>query len=280
MRLATVELSGQPRTIVLDRAGRARDVTALTGLVRADVDIDNFATLTPAELEECPVVELEQITRWLPPVIEPARILCVGFNYRNHATEMDKELPANPTFFVRFPSSLVGHLEPIERCAASDTLDWEGEIAIVIGRGGRDISRDRAADHVWGYTAFADNSVREFQLHGTQATAGKNFDRSGSFGPWLVTADEVPDPRALKLHTYLGDQRVQSGVLADLVFDIPAVIEYVSTWTTLSPGDVIATGTPAGIGHRRVPPRYLQAGEVLTVDIPGITTLVNHVTDA
>jgi 2-keto-4-pentenoate hydratase/2-oxohepta-3-ene-1,7-dioic acid hydratase in catechol pathway len=272
MRLATVEVEGRPSTIVLDRDARTRDVTTMTGLICADVDIDRFARLTEADLKRCPVIEAGRITRWLPPVMEPRRILCVGFNYHNHAAEMDKELPSNPTFFVRFPSSLVGHLEPIRRYPASDTLDWEGEIAVVIGRGGRDISRDEAAAHIWGYTAFADNSVREFQLHGTQATAGKNFDRSGSFGPWLVTADEVPDPAALEL--------VQSGVLSDLVFDIPAVIEYVSTWTTLSPGDVIATGTPAGIGYRQVPPRYLQAGEVLTIEIPGITTLVNQVADA
>ncbi|MFI9534352.1 fumarylacetoacetate hydrolase family protein [Nocardia fusca] len=280
MRLATVEVEGRPSTIVLDRDARARDVTSTTGLISADVDIDRFAALTEADLARHPVIESGRITRWLPPVPAPRRILCVGFNYHNHAAEMDKEVPSHPTFFVRFPSSLVGHREPIRRYPASDTLDWEGEIAVVIGRGGRDIRRDAADAHIWGYTAFADNSVREFQLHGTQATAGKNFDRSGSFGPWLVTADEVPDPAALELHTYLGDQRVQSAVLSDLVFDIPAVIEYISTWTTLSPGDVIATGTPAGIGYRQVPPRYLQAGEVLTIEIPGVTTLVNHVTDA
>ncbi|MFF7943483.1 fumarylacetoacetate hydrolase family protein [Nocardia gamkensis] len=279
MRLATVELASEPRTIVLDRDGRARDVTAATGVVKADFDIAAFEELTEANLQNFPIVELDRITRWLPPVTEPRRILCVGFNYHNHAVEMDKELPSHPTFFVRFASSMVGHLEPIERCSVSDSLDWEGEIAVVIGRGGRHIDRRDAADHVWGYTAFADNSVREFQLHGTQATAGKNFDRSGSFGPWLVTADEVDDPSAMEVHTYLGQQRVQAGVLADLVFDIPAVIEYVSTWTTLSPGDVIATGTPAGIGYRQDPPRYLQAGDVLTIDIPGITRLVNRVAD-
>ncbi|MFC9833631.1 fumarylacetoacetate hydrolase family protein [Rhodococcus sp. NPDC127530] len=277
MRVATVEQDGDPRTVILDADGRPRDVTGLTGVVTADVDIDKFAALTDQDLGRCPVIDLDQITRWLPPVTDPRRILCVGFNYHNHAVEMDKEPPQHPTFFVRFPSSLVGHMEPVERTPVSDSLDWEGEIAIVIGRGGRNIRAHDAAHHVWGYTAFADNSVREFQLHGTQATAGKNFDRSGSVGPWLVTADEIADPKALEVHTYLGDNRVQAGVLADLVFDIPSVIEYVSTWTTLTPGDIIATGTPAGIGYRQDPPRYLQPGEVLTIDIPGVTRLVNHI---
>ncbi|MDV7243494.1 MULTISPECIES: fumarylacetoacetate hydrolase family protein [Rhodococcus] len=277
MRVATVEHGGDRRTVVLDADGRSRDVTGLTGVVAADVDIEKFASLTEQDLRGCPLIDLDEITRWLPPVTDPRRILCVGFNYHNHAVEMDKEPPRYPTFFVRFPSSLVGHGEPIERSPMSDSLDWEGEIAIVIGRGGRNIRAEDAADHIWGYTAFADNSVREYQLHGTQATAGKNFDRSGSIGPWLVTSDEIADPKALRVQTYLGDSRVQSGVLADLVFDVPTVIEYVSTWTTLTPGDIIATGTPAGIGFRQDPPRYLQPGEVLTIDIPGVTRLVNHV---
>ncbi|MHA4854195.1 MULTISPECIES: fumarylacetoacetate hydrolase family protein [unclassified Rhodococcus (in: high G+C Gram-positive bacteria)] len=277
MRVATVEHGGDRRTVVLDADGRSRDVTGLTGVVAADVDIEKFVSLTEQDLRRCPLIDLDEITRWLPPVTDPRRILCVGFNYHNHAVEMDKEPPRYPTFFVRFPSSLVGHGEPIERSPMSDSLDWEGEIAIVIGRGGRNIRAEDAADHIWGYTAFADNSVREYQLHGTQATAGKNFDQSGSIGPWLVTSDEIADPKTLEVHTYLGDSRVQSGVLADLVFDVPTVIEYVSTWTTLTPGDIIATGTPAGIGFRQDPPRYLQPGEVLTIDIPGVTRLVNHV---
>ncbi|AWK74343.1 hypothetical protein CBI38_25085 [Rhodococcus oxybenzonivorans] len=277
MRVATVEHGGDRRTVVLDADGRPRDVTGRTGMVAADVDIEKFAALTEQDLRRCPLIDLDEITRWLPPVTDPRRILCVGFNYHNHAVEMDKEPPLYPTFFVRFPSSLVGHGEPIERSPMSDSLDWEGEIAIVIGRGGRNIRAEDAAHHIWGYTAFADNSVREYQLHGTQATAGKNFDRSGSIGPWLVTSDEIADPKALEVRTYLGESRVQSGVLADLIFDVPTVVEYVSTWTTLTPGDIIATGTPAGIGFRQDPPRYLQPGEVLTIDIPGVTRLVNHV---
>lgn len=226
-------------------------------------------------LEQLPAGELT----WRPPVPHPTRILCAGFNFASHAGEMARELPDHPTFFVRFASSCVGHEEPIVRPQVSDSLDWEGEVAVVIGSGGHRIPKARALDHVAGYTPFADNSVREWQLHSTQATAGKNFDRTGSFGPWMVTADEVPAPEALSVRTLLDGVEMQHGHLSDLVFGVDDLIAYASTFTTLSPGDVIATGTPPGVGMRQTPPRYLRAGEQLIVELVGFTRLVNAVVD-
>ncbi|OLT33711.1 hypothetical protein BJF84_21510 [Rhodococcus sp. CUA-806] len=277
MRLAMLEVHGSARTVLQDRDGTLRDATEVTGPIVADVDITAFEKLTEESIQRLPAVAVDEETRWLTPVIDPHRILCVGFNYRKHAQEVDAAEPKYPTFFVRFPSSLTGHGQPIETTAASDTLDWEGEIAVVIGRGGRNITAADAMDHVWGYTALGDNSIREFQGHGTQSTAGKNFDRTGSFGPFLVTLDEIPDPGALEMLTYVNGEQVQHGRASDLIFDVPALIEYISSWTTLSPGDVIATGTPSGIGFRQDPPRFLHPGETLTIDIPGVTTLTNQV---
>lgn len=211
------------------------------------------------------------------PIDQDVRILCTGFNYAKHAAEAAADAPANPTFFMRFASSLVGPNEPIVLPRASDMLDWEGEIAFVIKRAGRAIPAASALEHVGGYTCFGDHSVRDFQLHGTQATAGKNFDRSGAIGPTIVTPDEAPTLADMELFTRVDDQQFQHGQLTDLVFGVPRLIEYISTFMTLRPGDVVATGTPAGIGGRQVPPRWLRAGETITVDVPGIGILSNPV---
>ncbi len=221
-------------------------------------------------------VDLSSLTL-LAPIDENARILCTGFNYRNHAAESDRDVPQKPTFFVRWASSIVGPDEPIILPQASEQLDWEGEVAVVIGHGGRAISAEHALVHVGGYTVFGDHSIRDFQLHGTQATAGKNFDRTGAAGPWIVTPDELPPTSEMELFTRLNDEQVQHGCLSDLVFGVPELIEYVSAFMELRSGDVIATGTPAGIGGRRVPPRWLREGEVISVEVPGIGTITNRV---
>src|SRR5690606_31806980 len=176
------------------------------------------------------------------------KFLCVGINYLPHIAEMGRERPAHPVIFVRFASSLVGHLEPLVRPPESIQLDYEGELAVVIGRTARRVPRERALEHVAGYACFNDGSVRDFQRHGPQWTAGKNFVASGAFGPWLVTADERPDPAELSLTTRLNGEVVQHESVAELCFDVPALIEYCSTFTRLEPGDVIATGTPGGVG--------------------------------
>lgn len=217
--------------------------------------------------------------RFLPPIPNPDKILCVGVNYRPHIEEMGREVPEYPVLFVRFPGSVVGQGQTLLRPQVSEQYDFEGELAVVIGEPARHVSRADALRYVAGYCCFMDGSVRDWQRHTMQFTPGKNFDRSGSMGPWLTTADDIPDPSTLKLTTRVNGASMQSGRLADLVFDIPYLIEYCSTFTNLLPGDVIATGTPGGVGAARTPPRWLNDGDLVEVDIPGVGLLMNPVRD-
>lgn len=206
------------------------------------------------------------------------KILCVGVNYRPHIEEMGREIPDFPVVFTRFESSLVGPDEPVIRPLASEQFDFEGELAIVIGKPARHVSRADALEYVAGYCCFLDGSVRDWQRHTGQFTAGKNFDRSGAIGP-MVPAADVPDPAALELTTRVNGEVMQRGRVADLVFDIPVLIEYCSTFTQLQPGDVIATGTPGGVGAARKPPVWLRDGDLVEVEISGIGVLRNPVRD-
>ena len=187
-----------------------------------------------------------------------AKILCVGVNYRPHIEEMGREIPDYPVVFVRFPGSQVGHGQAVIRPVASEKFDFEGELAIVIGKSARHVKRADGLDYIAGYCCFMDGSVRDWQKHTMQFTPGKNFAKSGSMGPWLVTRDEIPDPKSLALTTRVNGVLMQEGQVADLIFDIPALIEYCSTFTELLPGDVIATGTPGGVGAARTPPAVAQ----------------------
>ena len=217
--------------------------------------------------------------RLLPPVLAPRKILCVGLNYGRHVAEAGRELPAHPSLFARFADSFVGHGETVWKPRASDRFDYEAELAVVIGKGGRHIAVQDALGHVAGYTCMAENSVRDFQKHNAQVTPGKNFERSGALGPWLVTADEIGDPARLEVISRLNGELMQHGQVSDLIFPISELIAYISSFTRLSPGDVIATGTPEGVGSSRKPPRFMSAGDTLEVEIPGIGTLVNTVAD-
>jgi 2-keto-4-pentenoate hydratase/2-oxohepta-3-ene-1,7-dioic acid hydratase in catechol pathway len=208
-----------------------------------------------------------------------AKFLCVGINYMPHIKEMGRERPDHPVIFVRFASSLVGHEEPMIKPRASEQFDFEGELAVIIGKRARHVPRARALEHVAGYSCFNDGSIRDYQRHGPQWTPGKNFQQSGAFGPWLVTADEQPDPARLRLRTLLNGQIVQDESVAELCFDVPSLIEYCSTWTELLPGDVIATGTPGGVGAGRKPPLWMKAGDTVAVEISGIGTLRNPIRD-
>jgi len=207
-----------------------------------------------------------------------AKILCVGVNYRPHIEEMGREMPDYPVVFTRFASSLVGPDEPVIRPRVSEQFDFEGELAVVIGKAARHVRQDEAFDCVAGYCCFLDGSVRDWQRHTGQFTAGKNFDRSGAIGPMVSSADVV-DPAALELTTRVNGEVMQQGRVADLVFDIPRLIEYCSTFTELQPGDIIATGTPGGVGAARTPPVWLKDGDLIEVDIPGIGVLRNPVRD-
>lgn len=218
----------------------------------------------------------------LPPIPAPARIICVGVNYADHAAESDRaaEPPGHPVLFTRFASSLVGDGRPIERPIDSHQFDWEGEMAVVIGRRTHRVDRELALDHVAGYSCFMDGTLRDWQRHTSQFTPGKNFDRSGAWGPWIVTADEVPDPGALDLTTTVDGEVVQHASTSLMIHDVASIVSYCSTFTTLEAGDVIATGTPAGVGFARTPQRWLEPGHEVRVEISSIGTLTNPVVDA
>jgi 2-keto-4-pentenoate hydratase/2-oxohepta-3-ene-1,7-dioic acid hydratase in catechol pathway len=211
------------------------------------------------------------------PIDPRNQIICIGLNYPAHVGEAQGEPPKQPMLFTRHMISLVGPEDALVAPSASEAFDFEGEIAVVIGRAGRDVSAADAAAHVGAYSCFMDGSVRDFQRH--SATAGKNFWRSGSMGPWLVTADELPDMEDAALSTRLNGEEVQSTTAKSMIFDIAAIIAYCSTWTLLQPGDVIATGTPAGVGLFRKPPLWLKAGDTLEVRVEGVGTLQNSIVD-
>jgi 2-keto-4-pentenoate hydratase/2-oxohepta-3-ene-1,7-dioic acid hydratase in catechol pathway len=215
--------------------------------------------------------------RFQPAIPDPNKILCAGINYRSHAAETGRDIPKAPSMFVRFVDTLVGHDGEMVRPSVSECFDFEGELAIVIGRAGRHIKPEHALSHVAGYTCFVDGSVRDYQK--ISVTSGKNFPATGPLGPWVVTTDEIPDPARLTLVTRLNGQEVQRSGTDLLIHSVPAVIAFCSEFTPLSPGDVIATGTPEGVGHRRNPPLWMKAGDVLEVEISGIGTLRSRIVD-
>ncbi len=215
--------------------------------------------------------------KWLPPIPDPDKILCAGINYRSHAAETGRELPKQPSMFIRLANTLVGHEGEMVRPSVSTQFDFEGELALVIGRGGRHIPVERALGHVAGYTCFVDGSVRDYQKF--SVTSGKNFPATGPLGPWIVTTDEIPDPARLTLTTRLNGTEMQKSGTDLLIYSVPQIIAFCSDFTELSPGDVIATGTPEGVGHRRNPPVWMQPGDVLEVEISGIGTLRSRIVD-
>jgi 2-keto-4-pentenoate hydratase/2-oxohepta-3-ene-1,7-dioic acid hydratase in catechol pathway len=214
---------------------------------------------------------------WLPPITDPDKILCVGLNYHAHAKEAKMAVPERPSIFVRFASSQVGHQASVVRPRASPQFDYEAELAVVIGKPGRHISEAQAFDHVAGYSCFAENSVRDWQTHSRQATPGKNFERSGAFGPWLVTPDEAGPVEKMDVIGRLNGREMQRDSAANMIFSVPQQIAYLSTFTTLLPGDVIVTGTPAGVGFTRTPPVWLQPGDRFDVEVTGVGVLSNPV---
>ncbi len=215
--------------------------------------------------------------RFLPVIHNPGKILCAGINYRSHAAETGRELPKQPSMFIRFTDTLVGHGGELIRPKVSDNFDFEGELAVVIGKTARHITAEQALDHVAGYTCFVDGSVRDYQKF--SVTSGKNFPGTGPLGPWLVTPDEIPDPSRLTLSTRLNGSQVQHSPTSLLIYSIPQIIAFCSDFTELSPGDVIATGTPEGVGHSRKPPLWMKPDDTLEVEISGIGILRAHVSD-
>ena len=216
--------------------------------------------------------------KWLPPISNPDKIICIGLNYMAHAAESGAKVPEKPSLFIRLTNTLVPHQGAMIRPKLSSDMDFEGELAVVIGKGGRHVAKADAFKHVAGYACFNDGSVRDFQFKHSLAV-GKNFFATGGFGPWIVTTDEIPDPSRLTLRTRLNGTEVQHGTTDDLIFSVPWIVSYISDFTELVPGDVIATGTPQGVGFARKPPLWMKPGDVIEVDISGIGTLRNCIVD-
>jgi 2-keto-4-pentenoate hydratase/2-oxohepta-3-ene-1,7-dioic acid hydratase in catechol pathway len=215
----------------------------------------------------------------LPVIPDPPAIWCVGVNYDEHRQETGREATKYPTLFLRIAASQVGHLQAMVRPKASFELDYEGELAVVIGRPGRHIPESEAMSYVAGYSCYNDGSVRDWQRHTSQFGPGKNFHRTGGFGPWLVTRDELSDPYAQTLVTRVSGEELQRTQVSAMTFKIEFLIHYLSTVYELRPGDVISTGTPGGVGSKRKPPRFLRAGDTVEVEISGLGVLVNPVLD-
>lgn len=219
----------------------------------------------------------EGAVRLFPPIPRPPKIICVARNYGKHAEEAGRPISEIPIIFARFAKTLVAPGGNVVVPRVSHQLDWEGELAVVIGKPGRYVSREDAMDHVAGYSIFNDVTVRDYQFRVTQYTAGKNFAHSGPFGPYLVLRDEVPDPHALQITTTLNGEVVQSGNTSEMLFDIPTIIEHISEFIDLEAGDVIPMGTPAGVGFTRNPPRFLTEGDVIAVEVEKLGVLSNPV---
>jgi 2-keto-4-pentenoate hydratase/2-oxohepta-3-ene-1,7-dioic acid hydratase in catechol pathway len=230
-------------------------------------------------LERSPAIDLNAV-RLLPPVPAPPKVVCVGLNYDDHLEESGLKKPTYPEIFARYATSLIAHRQPIRRPRESVALDYEAELAVVIGRSGRRIPRDQALDHVAGYSMFNDATIRDFQLRTPQWTMGKNFDATGAFGPWLVTPDAVPPgAHGLRIQGRLNGRVMQDARTDQLIFGVAALIELISVAMRLQPGDVLITGTPGGVGAARKPPVYMRAGDVFDVEIEGIGVLSNVVQD-
>jgi 2-keto-4-pentenoate hydratase/2-oxohepta-3-ene-1,7-dioic acid hydratase in catechol pathway len=252
-----------PSLLALIRAGEA-------GLKDARAALTAWADYRLSEVE------------FLPPVLAPEKIICVGINYpeRNAEYKDGREQPKYPNLFVRFPGSLVGHQQALIRPKVSEKFDYEGEIVLVIGREGRNVPREKALGMIYGLTLGNEGSVRDWLRHGTlNVTQGKNFDRSGSLGPWIVPADEVDPGRALHLMTRVNGELRQDDNTARLTWDFSWLIGYITQFATLKPGDLIFTGTPVGAGGHQTPPNWLKQGDVVEVEVPEIGVLRNPVVD-
>lgn len=218
--------------------------------------------------------------RWLPPVLQPSKAIAVGLNYVDHAAEGNMAVPTYPVLFHRYPSSWVAHGEPLVRPHVSEQFDYEGELVVVIGKGGRYIGKEKALEHAAGYSIFNDGTIRDYQFKSAQWMMGKNFDATGSFGPEFVTADELPaGARGLQLRTRLNGQVLQDANTRDMIFDVATLIQVCSEPFALQPGDIIISGTPSGIGLVRKPPIFMKPGDRCEIEVEGIGILSNPVRD-
>ena len=247
--------------------------------LRAVLTANALAEVKKATEGQKPDAKLSEIT-FLPVIQNPDKIFMAGVNYHAHREEAGRQPTEQPTIFARFAASQMGHLQPMIKPKISDRLDFEGELAVIIGTRGRAIAKADALKHVAGYACYNDGSVRDWQRHTSQWIPGKNWVATGGFGPWMVTADEIPDPTKLSLKTRLNGEVMQDTTTDLMIFDIPALINYCSTFVDLIPGDVIVSGTPGGVGFARKPPLFMKAGDVIEVDISSVGVLRNPIIEA
>ncbi len=264
--------------------GKAINLSALDERVGGDlmglIDEPGLVESLRDKMQGAPEVDVADITPAMPVQV-PGTIICMGLNYIEHIKEGGYEIPEYPALFMRGKNSMMAAGQPMVRPAASETLDYEAELMIIVGKGGRHISEDDALDHVFGYTVFNDGSVREYQRKTHQWTPGKNFDDTGAIGPITVTPDEVPPGAAgLKIESRVGDEILQSSNTANMIWNVQKIIATISAYTTLEPGDLIATGTPPGVGHAKKPnPRWLRPGETVEIEIEGIGVCASPIID-
>jgi 2-keto-4-pentenoate hydratase/2-oxohepta-3-ene-1,7-dioic acid hydratase in catechol pathway len=284
MKLMMFEQANTARLGVVD-GDKVIDVAACdaslppTMLALINSGADALARVAAAAADAAPdaVHKLADLTPALP-IARPGKFVCVGLNYAAHAREGGHDIPEYPALFVRWPSSLVAASAPVIRPNVSEKLDYEVELTIVIGKGGRHISEDAALDHVFGYTLFNDVSVRDYQRKGQQWTPGKNFDGTGPFGPVVVTPDELPaGASGLRITSRVNGETRQDSNTSDMIFSTQRIISILSEFMTLEPGDVIATGTPSGVAHAMKPPGWMKPGDTVEVEVEGIGVLSNPV---
>lgn len=279
MRFITYRVGNEEAVAIKSKGGyRGLPVSQLGGDLQSFLHDDAALAGLAKKLEGAPEFALSDVTL-LPPIPRPRKILCIGLNYLDHSQESGFEVPTYPTVFARFANSLIAHGDPIVRPNASNLLDYECELAVVIGKGGRHISEADALAHVAGYSIFNDGSVRDFQMKSPQWTMGKVFDATGAFGPELVTREELPPGCAgLRIKTILNGAVLQDANTKDLIFNVAKLVATLSEAMTLSPGDVIVTGTPGGVGALRKPQIWMKPGDKCTIEIEQIGSLTNPVT--
>lgn len=258
------------------------DLTPILGAQAPDLKAliaqDLVGAAAEAARHHAPTLRFDQL-ELLPVIPNPGQIFCIGLNYGEHVRETGKEITETPVIFLRVPDSQVAHGQDIVRPPESHRLDYEAEIAVIIGQGGRRIREEDAWDHIAGYACYNDGSIRDWQIATSQWTPGKNFYRTGGFGPWMVTSDEIAPGRVMRLQTVLNGQVLQDTTTDKMIHNIPRQIAYISTFTPLSPGDVIVTGTPGGVGNKRTPPIFMKPGDVCEIVVDAIGTLRNSIRD-
>ena len=300
MKLVRFSSNGQSPRVGVLQGDRIADLQASLaaslarrGVVRAQ---DIAATLVPASTREfleggaANQDAIASITEWVTvpaasarlhaPIADPGKFICIGLNYRDHAEETGNAIPKEPPIFAKWSNAIIDPGEPILRPRGSKQLDWEVELGVVIGRPARYVAREQALDYVWGYTIINDASARDFQMLTSQWMAGKIFETAAPIGPYIADRTEVPDPHTLTLKTFVNGKQMQNGNTKTFIFDVRYLVSYLSNLITLMPGDVIATGTPPGVGLGMKPPVYLNAGDVVRMEITGLGTLENPVKEA